>query len=213
MKKKTPMIALYVLVFCCAAAVFAAPAIDKVRQLYVMGQLEKAKQEAIQNGEDYVIAKGKNIEINNAEIAKIVAAYENFNSSSTKEDAIAFVAKRAALEAEAIRLGYSVTEEEVQDYINLQIEWGKDAVNYDQFEKFLEGAEMTAEEYWHSQYDMLKQELLFGKLLNDKKTEWEQRPSFRSAATQDDKIRIYNEQVEQYKQELLEAENLVVLEE
>lgn len=211
MKLKPIILTLIVLAVLGTAVAFGLPALDRMERLRMAGELEKAKQEAIANGQEYVVARGNNIEIMNPEVDRIVAGYEMLNSPKGRDDAIAFLAKRAALEAEAIRQGYSVTEEEVQDYINLQLEMGKNASNYHEFAEFLEGAQMTAEEYWQGQYDILRQELIYGQMLTDLKTQWSQERSY-SAMNQEEKNQQMNARIEALKTELLEAEDLVIIE-
>ena len=213
MEKKTSMIALYVLVFCCAAAVFAAPAIDKVRQLYVMGQLEKAKQEAIQNGEDYVIAKGKNIEVYNGEVQNILDEYDEKNISKARLVVIESIATKEALRAEAVRLEYPITDEEVQQFIEEQIAFAPTASNYEFIEQFLEEKQMTLEEYWQSQYEFMKRELHYVKLLEDKREEWQQEPNYIAMELDSERYQYIEDKTKEYKQHLLDRQNLVILEE
>lgn len=211
MKLKPIIFSLIAVAVLGTAVAFGLPALDRMERLRMAGELEKAKQEAIANGQDYVVARGNNIEIKNPEVDRIVAGYEMLNSPKGKADAIDFLAKRVALEAEAIRQGYTVTEEEVQDYINLQLEMGKNASNYHEFAEFLEGAQMTAEEYWQSQHDILRQELIYGQMLKDLKAQWSQQETY-SDMTQEERTAQINQRIEALKTELLEAEDLVIIE-
>lgn len=153
------------LVICVLLAFIVLPkGADTAEKLQKYGELEKQKQEAIASGKDYVVAKGNSIEVYNAAVENITEGYSLTSGGKTREDAIEFLAERAALVEEAKRNGITVSDSEVKDYISLQKEAGRNAVNMDEFEKFLEGAEMTYDEYWDSQYEMLEQELYIGKL-------------------------------------------------
>ena len=162
MKKKSLLIVLVILL--AIVAMVFAKGTDTVGKLKKYGELEKQKQEAIASGKDYVVAKGENIEIYNSAVENITAGYLLTESAKTREDAIKFLAERMALVEEAKRNGITVSDAEAKEYISLQKEAGRNAVNMDEFEKFLEGAEMTYDEYWDSQYEMLEQELYIGKL-------------------------------------------------
>ncbi len=163
MNRKVPIV--LCLVICVLLAVIVLPkGADTAEKLQKYGELEKQKQEAIASGKDYIVAKGNSIEVYNAAVENITEGYSLTSGGKTREDAIEFLAERAALVEEAKRNGITVSDSEVKDYIALQKEAGRNAVNMDEFESFLKGAEMTYDEYWDSQYEMLEQELYIGKL-------------------------------------------------
>ena len=138
----------------------------KLQQVfYNIGMVEKQPV-------DYknVYAIGEDIVIYNDELQKIVDKYRisdsDFDEETSKEEAYNYLLKREAKYQAAVDKGYTVTDEEIQDYVNKQIEESRKAVDSgggDEFSAFLQGAGMSIEEYWQTQYDVLGKELLASK--------------------------------------------------
>jgi len=82
----------------------------------------------------------------------------------SEETSVKYQLKHETLYAEAIKQGFTVTEEEVRNLLNSEIENSRNSVNFDEVTKpFLEGMRKTLEEYWETQYDMRKQEIVISK--------------------------------------------------
>lgn len=157
----------------------------------VFSQLEKARDIAVANGEDYNVAKGKNIEVLNSDVQHIMHQYTYWKTGGTYEDAVNTVAQWSAVAYQAEKAGVTVTDEEIRDYIDLQKQTSEDAANYAEFEAFVESTGMTVDEYWDSQYNLFRMEILRGKF-----------DEYKSKSAEEKKA---------YMADLLKAEKLVVM--
>lgn len=70
-----------------------------------------------------------------------------------EERAISLLIKKYAMYNKAISEGYRADEKYVRDLIEENKNAALSADNYNEFEHFLEGINMTNNEYWDSQYD------------------------------------------------------------
>lgn len=123
-----------------------------------------------------VYAVGKDIKIYTDDLQKIVNNYRindsNFDEATATENALNYLVRRETLYQAAVDKGYSVTDKEAQDYVDKQIEASSNASNYGDFEAFLKSTGMTLEEYWQSQYDTLRKELVTSKYLEKLRTDF-----------------------------------------
>lgn len=168
MKKTTKFIIIALIVaVLCGVGVY-------VEMLYNVGIVDK-RPASYEN----VYAVGKDIKIYTDELQEIVdrdrTTNPNFDEASSKENALNYLVRRETLYQAAVDKGYSVTDKEAQDYVDKQIEAfspSSNAVNYGDFEAFLKGTGMTLEEYWQSQYDTLRKELVTSKYLEKLRTDF-----------------------------------------
>ncbi len=160
-----------------------------------------------------VYAIGKDIVIYSDELQKIVDKYRisdpNFDEAASKEKAYNYLLRREVEYQAAIDKGYTVTDEEIQDYVNKQIEWSKkseQAGGADEFSAFLQGAGMSMEEYWQSQYDVLGKELLASKYFEGVYKD------FLSQTKSEDPYEAWRKELDSIVQELINEQDVKILE-
>ncbi|MDR0325153.1 MAG: hypothetical protein LBI19_03540, partial [Oscillospiraceae bacterium] len=107
--------------------------------------------------------------IDRREIDAMVQKASLFMSDYSERDAENFIIRRETLYAVALSEGYAVSDEEANEYIQLQIDMSSKADNLDNFNEYLAGYGMSLEEYWKSQSETLRKELLYSKYLNDQR--------------------------------------------
>lgn len=128
------------------------------------GKLEKEFQQkqSLRSGND-VYMRGDNIVIYKSEVDLIAGRWAVVGYKDGEERAVQYLLKREALYHEALRRGCTATDEEAQEIVDDQCETTKKADNYDEFQAFLETADMTDEEYWQSQHGLFKKELIISR--------------------------------------------------
>lgn len=139
----------------------------------ILAQLEAGRNEAVAAGEDYVVAKGKNIQVFNSDVQQIMYQYDYWETGGTYSDAVNAIAEKAVVAYYAEKSGVTVSDAEVRQYVDLQKSASEGAMNYGEFADFVKGIGMTADEYWDAQYNILRMELFAGKFdeYADKSTE------------------------------------------
>ena len=173
---------------------------DLMRKL---GQIEREGLDARRNScqEDNIYMRGDDFIIYESDIAVIDNRYRLNDIEDGRERAIRFLLREAILYSEASKRGYYADDQEVRDMINRQIEDVRAAENLDEFYWFLEPLEMTIEEYWESQYDTIRKNIVRNKFLEPK------RAAFRAVndgSAEDDWFAYLDKFVEQS----IEARNL-----
>ena len=128
------------------------------------GKLEKQfrQQQSLRSGND-VYMRGDNIVIYKSEVDLIAGRWAVSGYKDAEERAAQYLLKREALYHEALRQGYSATDEEAQEIVDSELETGKMSTNYDEFQAFLEEAELTDEAYWQAQHGLFKKELIISR--------------------------------------------------
>ena len=128
------------------------------------GKLEKQfrQQQSLRSGHD-VYMRGDNIVIYKSEVDLIAGRWAVAGYKDGEERAVQYLLKREALYHEALRQGCTATDEEAQAIVDDQRESTKKADNYEDIKTFLETANMTDEEYWQSQKELFKKELIISR--------------------------------------------------
>ena len=98
-----------------------------------------------------------------SEVDLIAGRWAVSGYKDAEERAAQYLLKREALYHEALRQGYSATDEEAQEIVDSELETGKMSTNYDEFQAFLEEAELTDEAYWQAQHGLFKKELIISR--------------------------------------------------
>lgn len=72
-----------------------------------------------ENGNEMIYARGKNGVITNKEVEQAMMFYTTFgmNQEDARKQAVLYVEEREALYQQAIEAGYTVTDQEVYDYL------------------------------------------------------------------------------------------------
>ena len=113
---------------------------------------------------DSVYIKSESFSIYKDEIDKIEEQYRIAGVDNGRELAIESLIRRETLYAEAVKNGFYATESEVREKLDYYLELTQKGENFESdVMPFLAGAEMTHEEYWESQYDVVEKEIVTGK--------------------------------------------------
>ncbi|MCL2754408.1 MAG: hypothetical protein FWD35_01665 [Oscillospiraceae bacterium] len=111
-----------------------------------------------------VYIEGDNFSINRSEVDKIEEQFKAMGITDGRERAVQSLLRREVLYAEASRLGFCADEHEIRNVIDTNIETMEASVNFEEVVlPFLEGAGMSLAEYWESQYDIVRKELMISK--------------------------------------------------
>lgn len=144
--------------------------VDPLDLMKQMGQAErKIMDQKTSGGELY--AKGKTIRINRQEVEMIKLRYDLEGASDGEQKAYQYLVRREALLQLALKNGYTVSLSEAQEYVDRQKE-AMEGHSDPAFSAYLDGIGMSVSEYWDSQYEVLKNELLTGKYLNAVKSQY-----------------------------------------
>lgn len=161
--------------------------------------------------EQEIYAKGNYATITDEEVQQATDFYilSGVNKEAAKEKALNYVKEREALYEEAIRNGYSVTDDEVWDYL----EELKQIINtsdnkedaYAVMSSF--GSE---QEYWDYEFTVYQKNLPIQKYVESLKAQYEARTGNMRGTL--DYMNQFNSYYEEYKQDLVEAENYQLVE-
>ena len=94
--------------------------------------------------------------------------------------------EREALYLAATEAGYSTTQDEAQEIVNEMKESFHKADNFHDFLEYLDGAEMTEDEYWVRQVDIVAKENTMAKFVNAQKEQ------LKSSQKLDDEQKIWS---------------------
>lgn len=134
---------------------------------YQTGEIEK---EAFSK-ESVVLIQGEHICVESTEAQAISEKYKLSGEQDTYKKAVKFLLEREALYWAADQAGYSTTSEEAQQIVDEMRESFHQAVNFDVFLEYLDGAGMSEEEYWSDQVDIVAKERTMEKFVNAQKAQ------------------------------------------
>lgn len=134
------------------------------------GQAERKIMNQKMSGNE-IYAKGKTIRINRKEVEIITARYALEGNENGEEAAYKYLVRREALHQIAVKNGYTVSQQEAQEYVN-GIKEDFESMSDTIFSAYLEGMGMSVSDYWDSQYEILKNELLTDKYLKVEKEKY-----------------------------------------
>ena len=108
------------------------------------------------------------ITIASQQIDALEKAAHLFGISYSRQDAVDAIVRRETLYLTALREGYTVSDEEIDAHVQLQIDSSSKAQNSDIFNEYFIGYGKSLEEYWKDQRDMLAKDLLAGRYMEDR---------------------------------------------
>ncbi len=119
-------------------------------------------------GEDSIYKKGNRVSITNADIERATKFFQlsGDNETVAREKAIIETEQLYALYAEAINKGYSVTDQEVKEYLNELKELLNTANNKEDIQDLIQ-AFNSEEEYWEFQFSVYQINLPVQKYVKD----------------------------------------------
>lgn len=147
-----------------------------------------------------IYAIGKNAIVTNKDIDQAAKSYElsGMDEQSAREEAIKYMCQREALYQAAIENGYSVTDEEVWEYLEeLKITIN----NVDNKEEILAAIRQfeTEEDYWNFEFDVYQKNLPIQRYVHDLEQTFMQ-----ASANSDEQFVVKENEWEQYFEELKE---------
>jgi len=204
MKKKSVVV---IVVLCCIAligtvGVFAAN-LNIANTLYIIGLIEREHLDSASDSNVFVVTP--DFVIYEYQIAMLEEPSRFLGASDARERAIGILMDREIMYTEALNRGFFVSSGEVMDYINFQIETMRLAENLEEFSYFFRGIGMSLEEYWESQYDVLKRELVIERFFLAK---YETVAAANRSADQEDIVTMVQSYFREIINEYIEAHDL-----
>lgn len=174
MKKKLILILGLVCFIGISAKYFAKSTSGTNQEKFDYEQWGKAlKEDASVAGEsDDIVYKGNTADIKESEIKKGTAFYEaaGMSSDEAEKEAVEYLKKFEAIYAEAIEKGYSVTDKEVEEYLNTMrnsLSGSEiDEETKKEYEAMLEQFD-SEEDYWNYQKIIYRKELPIQNYVSD----------------------------------------------
>lgn len=156
---KKSIVCIFICICVLSVVAVAISANDTNSLFFKWGELEK--QGAVAYSDSTSLAfQGDTIAVSKQELDLLTRRHELQGDDNSADLAKDYLLKREAMYQIALQNGCTVTDQEVADYIDSIKTSFQKAENYDDFQAFLDGADMTIDEYWDSQYEVLKKELV-----------------------------------------------------
>ena len=173
------------------------------------GKTLKAHSENRNVKESDIYTEGNSATITEADIRQGTDFYvlSGMNEEAAREEAIKYMMKREALYAEAVRNGYSVTDDEVRAYLEELKQTIASADNKEDVEAVIKGFG-SEDEYWEYEFNVYKTDLPIQKYTKSLKVEYENNDI--SSEVQGISVNSdedFNDFFERYKEELVEKQN------
>ena len=211
MKKKTKTV-IGILGMLAVLSVFVIPALAQGKFDSFMVNWGKTLKEHSENRdvkESDIYMKGKSASVTEADIKQGTDFYvlSGMDEEAAREEAIKYMMKREALYAEAVRNGYSVTDDEVRAYLEELKQTIASADNKEDVEAVIKGFG-SEDEYWEYEFNIYKTDLPIQKYTKSLKVEYENNDI--SSEVQGISVNSdedFNDFFERYKEELVEKQN------
>lgn len=165
------MVSIYVSAETTTGTILNESSSDVVALMGKIGQAERKIMDRRSTGSD-LYARGKTIAINRKEVEIIKARYDVEGVSDGEERAYQYLIRREALLQIALKSGAGVSEAEAREYVDRQKTAIENISDDPAYAAYLNGLGMSVSEYWDSQYEILKNELITGKYLETEKIEY-----------------------------------------
>lgn len=211
MKKHITYILLVLVAALAASMIIAAysPSDSILNILYRAGQIDKtflARDGPSSSDSDEIIVKGENINVMYLE-AETIAQKHSLMGSGGLDEAIEYLVRRETLYYHAQQNGFSASEHEIQDMIDVQKNASKKAANLSEFEQYLKGLGMSVDEYWDSQYENLKKDIVIGKYIERERSNFAQRNGLLDMNSPES-IELWKTEYDALCNKLIKAENI-----
>lgn len=164
------------------------------------------KQEKSLDSTIYAKGKSGNILISDIEQAKEFYLLSGMDEITAKQEAINYAYEREALYQAAIKNGYSVTEEEIWDYLEQLKELMKTASNKDEVEAII-GQFPSEEDYWNFQFTVYQKNLPIQNYVKDMEKTFMSTSQYSNDKEETDLQANWIQQFNHLKEELVKEEN------
>ena len=150
-----------------------------------------------ENGSEMIYARGKNGVITNKEVEQAMMFYTTFgmNQEDARKQAVLYVEEREALYQQAIEAGYTVTDQEVYDYLEKLKVFIEQSDNKEDAMAIIEQFD-SEEDYWNYEFEVYKKDLPIQKYMAAKEKEFKEvAPQAKSINEIEEEWQDYYEQI------------------
>lgn len=150
-----------------------------------------------ENGNEMIYARGKNGVITNKEVEQAMMFYTTFgmNQEDARKQAVLYVEEREALYQQAIEAGYTVTDQEVYDYLEKLKVFIEQSDNKEDAMAIIEQFD-SEEDYWNYEFEVYKKDLPIQKYMAAKEKEFKEvAPQAKSINEIEEEWQDYYEQI------------------
>ena len=150
-----------------------------------------------ENGNEMIYARGKNGVITNKEVEQAMMFYTTFgmNQEDARKQAVLYVEEREALYQQAIEAGYTVTDQEVYDYLEKLKVFIEQSDNKEDAMAIIEQFD-SEEDYWNYEFEVYKKDLPIQKYMAAKEKEFKEvAPQAKSITEIEEEWQDYYEQI------------------
>ena len=150
-----------------------------------------------QYGNEMIYARGKNGVITNKEVEQAMMFYTTFgmNQEDARKQAVLYVEEREALYQQAIEAGYTVTDQEVYDYLEKLKVFIEQSDNKEDAMAIIEQFD-SEEDYWNYEFEVYKKDLPIQKYMAAKEKEFKEvAPQAKSINEIEEEWQDYYEQI------------------
>ena len=134
-----------------------------------LGEYSKKVLESIPDNVVYL--KGKNTVIYKQEFERIISEYKmwGYQESEARDLAEQYLKKRESAYYEATRQGFKATDQEVKNIIEQEKTNVEKSDNKQQVYDYLQGLNMSIDQYWNSQFEKIRKEIAIDKYFTKEK--------------------------------------------
>jgi len=150
-----------------------------------------------ENGNEMIYTRGKNGVITNKEVEQAMMFYTTFgmNQEDARKQAVLYVEEREALYQQAIEAGYTVTDQEVYDYLEKLKVFIEQSDNKEDAMAIIEQFD-SEEDYWNYEFEVYKKDLPIQKYMAAKEKEFKEvAPQAKSINEIEEEWQDYYEQI------------------
>lgn len=150
-----------------------------------------------ENGNEMIYTRGKNGVITNKEVEQAMMFYTTFgmNQEDARKQAVLYVEEREALYQQAIEAGYTVTDQEVYDYLEKLKVFIEQSDNKEDAMAIIEQFD-SEEDYWNYEFEVYKKDLPIQKYMAAKEKEFKKvAPQAKSINEIEEEWQDYYEQI------------------
>lgn len=151
----------------------------------------------VEDEEETIYARGKNGVITNKEVEQAMMFYTTFgmNQEDARKQAVLYVEEREALYQQAIEAGYTVTDQEVYDYLEKLKVFIEQSDNKEDAMAIIEQFD-SEEDYWNYEFEVYKKDLPIQKYMAAKEKEFKEvAPQAKSINEIEEEWQDYYEQI------------------
>lgn len=168
--KKFVLIIIIFIVCLCMPSVYAENNSDNLDLIKKIGQCERPLTDSEKGN---IILHGDSISVFEGELQQVAERNKLTGNDNAEKRAKEYLLHREALYQKALAAGYNVTDDEVYAMIEKQKnDYHTVDLNPEDVNAYFEGMGMTIDEYWDSQFDNLKKEMITNKYVSSQKAKF-----------------------------------------